>query len=109
MFLGDVFHVTQQSFLLDWAELQEVSGKDDNWHATKVPIKKPTEVPQLLVDLVKRVEAKHANLVYDQYLPTPPPLLPSFVADLRHVFLYLSVSVSPMVEWIVLPPSRMWP
>jgi hypothetical protein len=27
----------------------------------------------LLVDLAKRVEAKHANLVYDQYFPAPPP------------------------------------
>jgi len=80
--LRDPFDVTKQSFLLDWAELEEVSAK--------YLILKSTEDPQPLVNLVEGVEAKHANFVDDQYFPASPPLLTSFVG---HVILYLVVSV----------------
>ena len=46
--------------------MEKVSAKYDDGQTTKVSILKSTEVPQFLVDLIKGVEAKHANLVDDQ-------------------------------------------
>src|SRR6202007_1243834 len=44
--LRDLFDITKQSFLLDWAELEKVSAKYDDGQTTKVSILKSTEVPQ---------------------------------------------------------------
>jgi hypothetical protein len=71
--------------------LEKVPAKYDDRQTTKFSILKSSKVPQLLVDLIKGVEAKHANLVDDQEFPAPPPLLTLFIAYLVYVILHPAV------------------